>query len=123
MVESIIAGTGDTVEVSILRAVGDHHIDGHTLAVLKEEARVADTLDTIKVGILGAGGDDLASSSQEDCAIDADTSLEGGFESLVVVAVGGEVRLDALSIGISVVSDKTLTNDAIVGLIGSAGLA
>jgi hypothetical protein len=65
----------------------------------------------------------LAGSSQEDASLDADASLQGGIVSLVVVAVGGEVGLHAVSIGISHVSDIALTDDSVVGLVLSAGLA
>jgi hypothetical protein len=123
LVESVIAGTGDTIEEGVLGAVRDNLVNGGTLAILQEEAWVADTLDTIEVGILRAVGDVLAGTSQEDCTLDADTGLEGGVESLVVVAVGCEVGLDALAIDISIVSDQALTDDAVVGLVGSAGLA
>ena len=43
--------------------------------------------------------------------------------SLIVVAVGREVGFDAVSIGISVVTDIALADDTVVGLIGSTGLA
>jgi hypothetical protein len=72
---------------------------------------------------LRAGGDGLARSSEEDGSINADTGLQLCFISFVVVAVGCEVGLDAISIDISVVTDIALADDAIVCLIGSAGLA
>ena len=70
-----------------------------------------------------AGGDGLARSSEEDGSINADTGLQLCFISFVVVAVRCEVGFDAISIDISVVADIALADDAIVCLMGSAGLA
>jgi hypothetical protein len=65
----------------------------------------------------------LTGSSEEDSAIDADAGLESGIISFVVVAIGGEVRFHAISIDVSGVSNIALANDAVVGLVCSAGLA
>jgi len=55
--------------------------------------------------------------------IDADTGLKRGIISFVVVAVGDEVRLDAVSVDVSDVANEALTDNTVVGLVGSAGLA
>lgn len=80
-------------------------------------------MEAIEVGILRAGGDGLARSSEVLGAIDADTGLESGIISFVVVAVGDEVGLDTVSIDVSDVADKALADNTVVGLVGSAGLA
>lgn len=49
--------------------------------------------------------------------------MKRGIIALVVVAVRGEVGLDAVSADISVVSNEALANDTVEGLVSSAGLA
>lgn len=65
----------------------------------------------------------MASSSQVLSTFNADTGLEGGIVSFVLVAVGDKVGFDTVSIGVSDVSDEALADNSVVGLIGSAGLA
>lgn len=65
----------------------------------------------------------MTSSFQVLSTFNADTGLEGGVVSFVLVAVGDEVRFYTVSIGVSDVSNQALADNSIEGLIGSAGLA
>lgn len=56
-------------------------------------------------------------------AINADTGLDGGIISFVVVAVGHEVGLHTVSVDVSDVPDEALADYTVVCLVGSAGLA
>lgn len=49
--------------------------------------------------------------------------MKRGIVSFIVVAVGDEVGLDAVSVDISDVADKALADDTVVGLVSSTRLA
>jgi hypothetical protein len=55
--------------------------------------------------------------------LDADAGLKRCIVSFICVAVGDKVRFYTVSVNISIVSNKALTYNTIVCLIGSAGLA
>lgn len=55
--------------------------------------------------------------------MNTDASLKSSIKSLIFVTVGCKVRLDAVSIAVTVVSDEAFTNNTVESLIGSARLA
>ena len=87
------------------------------------EPGVADAGNRIVVGVGGAGGDGDALAADVLGTGGTDAGLEVGVVSLVLVAVRLEVGDHAVSAVVGGVAEEALAGNAVVALVGSAGLA
>ena len=117
-----VAGAADSVEEGVAGAVRNGDGDGHASRVVRVElvASVADAADGVVVGVGGALRNLLASSSDVLGTLNADAGLESIVVPFVVVAVGSEVALDAVSVDVSAVAEPALAGNTVVGLVGAA---
>lgn len=117
-----VASAADSVEEGVAGAVRNGDGDGHTSRVVRVElvASVADAADGVVVGVGGALRNLLASSSDVLGTLNADAGLESIVVPFVVVAVGSEVALDAVSVDVSAVAEPALAGNTVVGLVGAA---
>lgn len=117
-----VASAADSVEEGVAGAVRNADGDGHASRVVRVElvASVADAADGVVVGVGGALRNLLASSSDVLGTLNADAGLESIVVPFVVVAVGSEVALDAVSVNVSAVAEPALAGNTVVGLVGAA---
>ena len=122
LIVSLVAGTGDSIEPTVVRAGWDWWLNWLTDAVVHEISALAQTVESVPVCIDGTVGNYFAGTHDVLIPFEADASfLDVAVDH--IVSADGDGNVDAEAIIVSVVPVEADALDSIEDFVVSTGLA